>query len=117
MAAAPKNGLIILQGRSGKQYSYNFYASDVANAPITWSTIGAAGTGSSNFIIVPEDCMIADMSVATGLTDTANLVPYVNDVPAGVVVADANIVNTIQTRAFPRIGFQGGRKLQFVQTA
>lgn len=117
MAAAPKNGLLILQGRSGREYSYNIYASDVANAPVTFSTIGAAGTGSSNFIIVPEDCMIKDMSITTGLTDTANMVPYVNDVPSGVVIADANIVNTIQTRSFPKIGFQGGRKLQIIQTA
>lgn len=116
MAAAPKNGLLTFKGQSGKFYSYNFYASDVANAFIRWSTVGAAGTGSTDFIICPENMTLVDASVLTGLTDTTNLVMWLNDAPVpNTVIADANIINTINSRAFPPVGIAAGRKVQFAQ--
>lgn len=117
MAAAPKNGTITFKGlKTGKPYSYNFYNSDVLNAFTTWSTVGAAGTGSTNFIIAPEDMVLFDISVPTGLTDTTNMIFWINDAPApNTIMADANIVNTLNARIFPAVGISQGRKVQLAQ--
>lgn len=117
MAAAPRNGVITFKGKSGAIYSWSFYVSDVLAAQTTFNKVGTAGTGSTNFITTPEDVQIIDMSVATGLTDTTALVPYIDDAPypGGAVVSDAAIVNTLPTRVFPAIGIKGGRKFQLVQ--
>jgi len=116
MAAAPKNGVMTFKGRSGKFYSYNFYNSDVANAFVTFSTVGAATSSSTNFIIAPEDMMLVDASVVTGLTDTTNILLWLNDAPVpNTVIANANIVNTIQARAFPPVAISAGRKVQFAE--
>jgi len=109
------NGLLTLRGISGKDYSYNIYISDVAAAPVTFSTVGAAAAGSQNFIITPEPCVISDISVTTGPTVIFNLVPYVNDVSSGQIIALANVINTIQNRSFPQVKINGGRKLTILQ--
>jgi hypothetical protein len=109
------NGLLRLRGISGKDYSYNIFVSDVAGGALTFSTIGQAVAGSSNFIITPEPCMIADLSVTTGPTVIFNLVPYVNDVSSGQIIALANVINTLQNRSFPTVKISGGRKLTILQ--
>lgn len=116
MAATPKTGNVTLLGRSGKTYTYNIYNSDVSNAFVTWATAGAAGTGSVTFITAPEDCVIADMSVVTGIADTTSLVLWLDDGPVpGSVVLWANVVNTLASRFIPRIGIKKGRKVQFAE--
>lgn len=116
MAAAPQKGTLLFQGESGRVHSYSFYASDVANAFIKWATTGAAGTGSVDFITAPENMTLVDASVVTGLTDTTALVLWLDDGPVpGTVISDANIVNTIQKRAFPPLGIRKGRKVQLQQ--
>jgi len=118
MAAAPQKGLLTFQGRSGAKYSYSIYASDVANAFVTFATTGVAGTGSTNFVIAPEDIQLIDASIVTGLTDTTALVLWLNDAPVpNSVIQDANIVNTIQNRSFPTLAIRSGRKVQFAQVA
>lgn len=116
MVAAPKNATALFKGKSGRIYSYNIYFSDVANAFSTWATTGAAGTGSTNFIIAPEDMQLVDISVPTGLTDTSNGVLWLNDAPVpNAVIAWANIVNTLNARSFPPLGISAGRKVQIAQ--
>lgn len=117
MAATPKNGTIILQGVSGREYSLSIYCSDVANAAVTFSTTGSAGTGSQNFYIIPENCVLKDVSLVTGMADTTALVPYINDVPSGALVSIANAINTLAYRAIPKLGFAAGRKLTIIQAA
>ena len=58
------NGTIQLQGYSGKTYNLNFYSSDVVGAPTTFNLNGVAGTGSQTFYIVPENCVVTDISFA-----------------------------------------------------
>src|SRR3990167_13997 len=102
MAAAPQRGLVKFTGRSGRTYSYAVYISDVAAAFVTWATTGTAGTGSTNFIIAPEDVVLSDYSLVTGLTDTTIQVLWLNDSPVpNSVLFDANLVNTLQSRSFP----------------
>lgn len=112
----PENGLLTFQGRSGRQYSYNIYSSDVIAAPVTFSLVGAAGTGSTNFITAPEDMTLVDASITTGQTVSTNLVLWLNDAPApAAVIMLANIVSTLANRSFPQLKIAAGRKVQFVQ--
>jgi hypothetical protein len=115
MAAAPQNGLLTFRGdQTGRFYSYNIYNSDVANAFITWNTAGTAGTTTTNFVIAPENMTLVDASIVTGLTDTKNMVLWLNDGPVpSAIIMDANIVNTVATRAFPPMKIAAGRKVQF----
>lgn len=117
MAATPKNGVITFRGKRSGIVSWSYYVSDVLAGLVTFSKVGTAGTGSSNFIIMPEDMQIIDIAQATGVADTTAMVPYINDapVPAGAVISAAAVVNTLPTRAFPALGIAAGSKFQLVQ--
>lgn len=112
----PTNGLITLRGlKTGNYYTYNVYISDVAAAKVTWSTQGQAGTGDDNFIIAPEDVALHDIAITTGPTVIFNLQPLVNDTPIGQLIKLSTVIDTVQTRSFPKLGFTGGRKVALVQ--
>jgi len=111
----PENGSITLRGASGKYYNINLYSSDVLGAAVTMSLVGLAGTSSQNFYILPENCVVVDLSVTTGQTVTTNWSFYINDQPIGNVVPIANIVNTLNQRAVPHIPLPGNRKLTIIQ--
>lgn len=116
MAATPKTGNLTFTGKSGKQYSYNIYNSDVSAAFITWATTTAAGSSSVTFITAPEDMVLTDVSVVTGIVDTTSLCLWLDDgpVPNGIILW-ANCVNSNPFRAFPRVGIRQGRKVQFAE--
>ena len=118
MAATPKVGSIEFTGASGQKYVYSIYNSDVANAFVTWSRMGAAGASSVNFITAPEDMIVSDISVVTGIVDTTQLLLFLDDgaVP-GKLIQWANVVNTIQARSFPSFGVRRGRKVQLQEVA
>lgn len=116
MAAAPKTGSMNWVGaRSGRAYNLSVYVSDVAAAPVRFSQDGAAGAGTPDFWIAPEDVILADFSIPTGLTDTTVLKFFTNDTPTGQVIQDANHVNTLATRARLGFGARAGRKITFIQ--
>lgn len=118
MAATPKTGIVEFTGRSGKKYIYSIYNSDVASSFVTWSRMGTAGTGSPNFVTVPEDMRLTDISVVTGIADTTSLLLFKDDgAEAGVLISWANVLNSLQTRSFPSFGIKAGRKLQLQQVA
>lgn len=108
-------GTMILQGVSGREYSYSIYISDVVGAFATFSTSGPAGTASSNFIITPENCVLKDISTLLAPTVAVTVQLYVNDMPTGVLIQDANTLFSNTTRSIPHAKIGGGRKLQFVQ--
>lgn len=118
MAAAPRNLVLTFQGQSGKIYTYSAYASDVANAFTTWNLVGTAGANDTTFIQAPENIVLVDASVATGLTDTTSGTFFLDDAPlANSIMPWAPIVNTLPTRSFPRVGIKAGRKVQIKQNA
>jgi hypothetical protein len=113
MAATPKQGVIRFTGASGKQYQYSLYNPDVANGFVTWATTSVAGSGSVNFITAPENMVLTDVSVVTGIVDTTALVLWLDDAPErNTIIQWADIVNTLQNRSFPRLGIRAGRKVQ-----
>lgn len=115
MTATPKNGAIVLRGKSGRSYNLSFYNSDVVGAFCTFNLNGAAVAGSQNFFIVPEDCIIEDVSIATGIADTTSGVIQLNDANTGNVVVFANQVNTLATRVKPMVALSRGAKLTILQ--
>lgn len=116
MAATPKTGMIRFRGKSGKAYAYNIYNSDVSGGFITWATTAAAGTGNTTFITAPEDMVLEDVSVVTGIVDTTSIVCWLDDGPVpNTVTLWANVVNTLPFRSFPAFGIKGGRKVQFAE--
>jgi hypothetical protein len=108
-------GQVLLIGRSGRQYSYSVYISDVVGAFVTFSASGVAGTGSQTFIIVPEDVVLADIATALSPTVALTISPYINDLPTGNIIQDSNTLATLQARQIPHIGISAGKKLTFVQ--
>jgi hypothetical protein len=110
----PENGVIILKGKSGRFYNLNLYSSDVLGAAVTLNFNGLAGTNSTTFFNTPEDCVIVDVSVATGQTVATNWVVQVNDQNVGVI-SIANQINTLATRGAPNIFLQGNKKLTLIQ--
>lgn len=114
MAATPKTGVIEFKGKSGQRYVYTIYNPDVAADFLNWDRMKTAGTGSVDFITAPEDMVITDISVVTGIVDTTALLLFLDDgAIAGKLVSWANVVNTLQARSFPNIGVKAGRKVQF----
>lgn len=110
MAATPKTGQLVFKGRSGKSYGLTTYNPDVASSFLTFSQVGAAGSASQAFWIVPEDVMLDDAAVVTGIVDTTTVVIQANDLSVGSFQWAA-VVNTLATRGVPKIGFRAGTKI------
>lgn len=70
MAAAPQIGFIKAIGSSGRTYQVSIYLSDVASAVGNLSVDGKAGTGTPTYWLVPENCVLVDFAIHTGMTDT-----------------------------------------------
>lgn len=118
MVATPKTGTLQFRGKSGKQYAYSLYNSDVDEAFCTLATTGVAAAGSTDFITAPEDMMLEDISVVTGIADTTALVLWLDDGPVpNSIIQWANVVNTLPFRNFPRLGVKQGRKVQLQSAA
>jgi hypothetical protein len=111
----PETGTINFLGRSGQMYTYSIYSSDVVNAPLTFSSIGLAGSGSQNFLIANEDMVMTDISITTGNTVATTFNFYSNDANLGMLCAEANILNTLTTRSFPRVGYKKSSKITILQ--
>lgn len=102
--------------RTGNEYVYSSYISDVVAAFTTWNRGGTAVAGSVNFVTAPEDMVLVDASFITGPTVMTLLQLVIDDgnVP-GAIIQFANVVNTLTSRSFPRLGISKGRKVQLVQ--
>ena len=111
----PTNGTVILRGVSGKSYALNFYISDVVGATCTFNLNGVAGANSQSFYILPENCVIKDVSITTGPTVMTNLVLQINDQNIGVVLPIATLLTTLNQRAVPQVPLPGNRKFTMIQ--
>jgi len=116
MAAAPKSGSLIFRGaETGRSYSVSVYISDVSGAYVRFNQDGAAGTASPDFYVPPENVVLQDFSVATGLTDTTVLKILVGGVSIGQVLQDANHVNSLPFRPPINVPIGRGREVRIVQ--
>jgi hypothetical protein len=115
MVTATTGTLTLKNLGSGKTQSYSIYISDVNAASVLFSTFGVAGTGSANFVNAPFDAVIWDISVITGPTVITQLNAFKNDVPRAQPILLANVINNLQSRCIPQIGFRAGDKISITQ--
>lgn len=117
MAAAPKYGTMCFKGvQTGRTYMVDTYHSDVLAAPVTWDNGSGATSTSLVYWKAPENVILYDFSVATGLTDTTNF--YLTSDGAQVAnsrLRVANFVNTLATRPTLSIGFRQGSNIGAIQ--
>ena len=111
----PESGIIALRGKSGNSYNLSFYSSDVIGSAVTFNLNGIAVAGSQSFYLIPEDCVIEDISITTGQTVSTVGIVQLNDANTGNVIAWANQVSTLATRVKPMIRLPRGAKLTIIQ--
>jgi len=117
MVAAPQYGFAKFIGRSKKVYTVDIYASDVANAEINFDSGTGAGTGSRTFWSPPEDCVLVDFAIHTGMTDTTVVRVTKGGAPTGNTMRYAAHLDTSNARPELAIGFKEGINVGLIQLA
>lgn len=105
---AAELGSLILLGKSGRTYSVDLYLPDAVAGLVAFSPNGAATATSPTQYRVPEDCVITDISVATGTTAVGLVINVNNASIQGGVLRYANQLNTLAQRPALRIPLRGG---------
>lgn len=120
MGATAKTGTIHFVGLNSKTtYSKPFYNADIAG---TYCRIdngsGTPGaTGGADFCVFPEPVQLYDLSVVTGIVDTANLRIMADYNPTSYIVNWASHVNSLATRPQLNIRFKQGTRISLQQLA
>jgi hypothetical protein len=111
------NGFIKLLGlKTGNQYCFSVYISDLAGVNWKFTTDSTAVAGSSDNLILPnENTRIVDISLLTTPTVSTASVPYLNDVSTGQPILVGNCLYTTINRSFPSIILGAGKKLTIRQ--
>lgn len=117
MAATPQYGSMMFKGvQTGRTYVVDVYISDVLASPINWDNGSGATSTSLVYWKAPENVILYDFSVKTGLADTATF--YMTSDGSQVAssrIRHANFVNTIATRPALNIGFRAGSNIGAIQ--
>lgn len=115
----PENGTMFFQGlQTGKTYAVDFYCSDVAAAAVTFELNGAAGAASQSFFTAPENMVLRDVSIATGLTAVTNCIMTINGgIMPGAVIRFPNFLNTLNNRPKMALAFNAGAMIGARQNA
>jgi len=103
-----QNGTMNLVGKSGRTYSIDIYSPDAAATQWTFSANGSATSTSPSTLRVPEDCVIYDISIATGTAAVGAAISNNSGTILGGVVRYANILNTLATRQKLKIPLRAG---------
>lgn len=108
MAATPRYGTAMFRGeQTGRAYAVDIYISDVAGASVNWDGGNGAGASSPSYWKAPENVVLYDLSLASGLADTTNIALTADGaVLVGSRLRYANFLNTLafrptQSRKFP----------------
>jgi len=118
MVAAPQYGTFTLVGlRTGRVYNVDAYFSDVADALVNFDGGGGAGTTSPTSFTCPEDVLLVDQSIVTGMTDTTKIQVLRNNQPTGDFLRFTQHLTTSAQRSPVRLGFARGTELRAIQKA
>lgn len=118
MAAAPKSGTLSFIGVQTKRtYTIDIYISDVVAGNINFDSGAGASAASDLFWNAPENLVLKDLSIPTGLTDTIKINIVANNVSTGNRLRYANFLNTLAFRPVLNIPFRAGTKISAVQEA
>ncbi|KKM00383.1 hypothetical protein LCGC14_1804980 [marine sediment metagenome] len=118
MVAAPQLGTFVFVGiGTGQNYNKDIYISDVSQGLVNFSSGGVASATSQSHWRPPEDVLLVDFSVLTGLTDTEVLQLTRDSVPTGDVIRYANHLNTLNSRPRLNVAFAAGSEIRANQLA
>lgn len=112
MAAAPKYGTFFYLGvQTNRTYAIDAYVSDVVGGSVTFDSGAGASSTSDTFWIAPENVILRDWSIPTGLTDTTKISINANGVQTGNRLRHANHLNSLNNRPQLGIPFRAGTKI------
>lgn len=118
MVAAPQYGQYLFRGlRSGKTYTVDAYHSDVAAALVRFDAGAGSSSSSPTEWVAPEDVILEDYSIVTGMTDTTKAQLQRNNNPTGDVLRYSLHLTTLALRPRIRIGFRIGQNFRATQLA
>lgn len=118
MVAAPQSGACIFKGvASGKIYNVDFYASDVANALVNFDSGAGSGSSSQTFWTPPENCILTDVFIHTGMTDTTRGRITKGGQPTPSIIRWAAHLDTSNGRPMQTEGFAKGVQIGIIQLA
>ena len=118
MAAAPQFGTFVFHGQqSGRVYNVDAYFSDVADGLGNFDGGGGASATSPDSFTAPEDLILNDMSIVTGMTDTTKIQILRGNQPTGDFLRYTQHLTTAPARSPLRLGFARGVQIRVIQKA
>lgn len=115
--AAAQAGFLRFVGASKKNYNVDLYASDIVNKKINFDDGAGANSTSETFWTPPEDVVLVDMAIHTGMTDTTFLRWTRGGVPLGNTLRYAAHLDTSDARVPLAIGYRKGINVGAIQFA
>ena len=116
--AAPQYGTVVLRGlRTGRIYNVDAYFSDVVDGLANFDGGGGASATSPTSFTMPEECIMVDFSIVTGMTDTTKVQVLRGNQPTGDFLRFTQHLTTSPARSPIQLGFRGGVELRCIQKA
>lgn len=118
MVAAPQYGTLVFRGQeTNKIYTIDMYASDVDKARINLDGGAGASSTSQDFWICPEEVILTDFLIHTGMTDTTVVRFISNGRPTWHTARYAAHLDTSDARVELAIRFRIGTQISAIQLA
>ncbi len=118
MAAAPQYGTMVFIGAQSKRvYNVDSYFSDVVDALGNFDGGGGASATSPDSFTAPEDLLLNDFSIVTGMTDTTKIQILRGNQPTGDFLRYTQHLTTAPARSPLRLGFARGTQVRVIQKA
>ena len=118
MVAAPQFGTFVFQGQqSGRIYNVDMYHSDVVDGLANFDGGGGSSATSPDSFTAPENLLLVDYSIVTGMTDTTKIQVLRNNQPTGDFLRYTQHLTTAPMRSPIRLGFIRGVEVRAIQKA
>ena len=106
--ATATNYQLTFAGKSGRTYGINGYTADTAGVINTFSANTAAVAGSLPYWVPPEDVVLIDFSIVTGMTQTTQVLTENGAVKNGTLMNVTSHLNTNSNRPKLSVPFKAG---------
>jgi len=109
--------MVFIGTRSQRIYNTDCYFSDVADGLATFDAGGGASATSPTSWTAPEDVLLVDFSIVTGMADTTKIQVLRNNQPTGDFLRYTQHLTTSAMRSPVRVGFARGTEVRAIQKA
>jgi len=93
------------------------YHSDVVDGLANFDGGGGASATSPTSFTLPEDCILLDYAIVTGMTDTTKVQVLRGNQPTGDFLRYTQHLTTSPARSPIQLGFKAGVELRCIQKA